>query len=66
MCKCIKQIEVKVKNDKDAIFSRMEHFGATASVVRIIPRRKDGSESKISRYIFIDWKFCPFCGELIK
>jgi len=66
MCNCAKEIEERVRTETDATFAQMEHFGATWSAIRIIPRRKDGSESKVSRYVTVPWRYCPFCGKSVR
>jgi hypothetical protein len=63
MCDCIKKAEEEIKQQEAAALVQWEHFGTMSSQVRIVPLRKDGKASKVPKYISVDWKYCPLCGQ---
>lgn len=66
MCNCIKEAEERIKCQQGAALVQWEHFGSQRSSLRIVPFRKDGEPYKISRYISVNWRYCPLCGRAIR
>ena len=62
MCNCKEEIEERIKLEKDADNAFLEHSG-NKSEVSFTPFTVDGRPSMHRRYTFVDWKYCPFCGE---
>jgi len=65
MCNCIKEAEERIKNEQGAALVQWEHSGHMGSQVRVVPYRKDGKRSRVPKYITVNWRYCPLCGEKI-
>ncbi len=62
MCDCIKWHEERLKRQLNAHRVQFDHFGHQGTGVRYTPYRLDGQPYKPNRFLYVDWKFCPFCG----
>lgn len=62
MCYCIEQIEETIRNDNRADSTHMMHKGC--SEICVTPLTRQMQPAKHRRYKRVDWKYCPFCGEL--
>ncbi len=61
MCNCIQLVEDKVREEKGTDLVGMLHRGW--SEVAYTPLTRAGFLSRRSRYVRVNWEFCPFCGE---
>lgn len=62
MCNCQQRIEERTKFENDATSAFMEH-GGNKSEIAFTPLTVSGKLSMHRRYTFVNWKFCPFCGQ---
>ena len=62
MCNCIAGIEDKIKSERGTNLVFMMRPGR--SEIGITPITRVGEYAKHRRYTSVNWKYCPFCGEL--
>jgi len=64
-CNCIKETEERIRAELGAVLVQWEHSGRKSSELRVVPLRKDGQRSRVSRYLHVNWRYCPLCGKEI-
>ena len=63
MCDCVNKIVDKEIKERNLDVCHVQNYGSTMFRTRRF--KTDGKPSNTNRYIFADWKYCPFCGTLL-